>query len=225
MYVQTEVYRADTARPYYSVSQFKFELAEGENGYVIRKVIESNVKEMTAPDLEKLQLNSGEKQEPLFTVQDVPKQNIKNNNIRLGSLVWNQKTDQVIFSVQEMRDETKSAKDQTNLSAVTLWIYDRKNKSFTFLDRIESLNNEKNIVIQGISISPDGKYLAADVFSEDHLSVKYVLIYDLKEKKQLARLDQAQSFLWQGNRFIIQRNNNNQSMLYYFDPKTKKITY
>ena len=233
--VQAEVYRADTARPYYSVSQYEFKLIKGENGYIIRRATELNIKEMTALDLENLELISMElnhneivppkSKESLFSVHDIPKTYIKNKNIRLGSLVWNQKKDQVIFSVQEMRDETNPSTDETNFSAVTLWTYDRNNKNFTFLDRIDSLNNQKNTVIDGMTISPDGKYLAVDISIESQLDEHYVLIYDMDKKKLLTQLDEAHSLFWQGEHFVIQKKNNYQSMLYYYNPKTNETSF
>ena len=36
VYVKAEVYRADTARPYYSVSQYEFKLKKEKNRYIIR---------------------------------------------------------------------------------------------------------------------------------------------------------------------------------------------
>jgi len=243
--VQAEVYRADTARPYYSVSQYEFKLIKGENGYIIRCATELNIKEMTALDLENLELISMElnhneivppnsentqlmnekTRESLFSVHDVPKTYIKNKNIRLGSLAWNQEKDQVIFSVQEMKGETTPSTDETNFSAVTLWTYDRNNKNFTFLDRIDSLNNQKNTVVDGMTISPDGKYLAVDISIESQLDEHYVLIYDLAKKKLLTQLDEAHSLFWQGEHFVIQKENNYQSMLYYYNPKTNETSF
>ncbi|OES43874.1 hypothetical protein [Domibacillus iocasae] len=39
------------------------------------------------------------------------------------------------FSVQEMTEE----------AGVTIWMYDRKSRQFTFIDRIESINKQKGI--------------------------------------------------------------------------------
>jgi hypothetical protein len=216
VYVQAELYREDTARPYYSVTTYKFELRKGGNGYIIHRTDEVDVKELSADDMNDLKMISGEKQESLFTLQDVPKQQIKTDNIRLASLVWNQKKDQIIFSIQEMNE----------VPGVTLWIYDRKNKQFTFLDRIDSINKKKNIVMIGMALSQDGRYLALDLDAGDnHNPRTSVLMYDLEKGKRSAQLDQAHSVFWQGDHFLFERLTDQQAMLYSFHPETNETSY
>ena len=173
------------------------------------------MKEVTAPDLRNLVLIKDHTQKKLFSLEDVPKQSMKNDNARLGSLVWDQQNNQIIFSVQEMSDGT-------NQAAVTLWTYNRKNNTYSILDHISSLNDQKNIGITGMSISPTHQYIAVDMYIENQPSESYVLLYDLVKRKQIAKLDHSHSVFWQGESLIIQKEKETQSMLYYVDPKTGK---
>ncbi|KMY54082.1 hypothetical protein AC623_08980 [Bacillus sp. FJAT-27231] len=203
VFIQAELYREDTARPYYSITAYEFELKHGENGYSIHRAAEMGVKEFTALDeMKDLQLIQGQKQEHLFSLEDVPKQKIKTNAIRLGSLLWNQTNEQIVFSVQEM----------TEKAGVTIWTYNPKSRQFAFIDRIDSIGGQKGIGIEGMTASPDGRYLALDLFAENEPQTT-VLLYDLKKGKRVAQLDQSHSLFWQGDRFLFERYHGDQAML------------
>jgi hypothetical protein len=213
VHVQAEVTWGYTANPYYKMSSYDFELMHGKKGYVISQVTELNSKEVK-PEIntDHIQLIEGDKKETLFSISDIPKKMLKDSHTRLASLALVPNEDKILFTIQEVRDGS-------NQATVNLISYDRKSKSFTFIDRIDSIDGHKNIGVSGMSLSGSGKYAALDLFIDEPPYSAHVYVYDLQEGKQLKQLNQTHTYFWQDNQLLLEKIEEDQStILQRFDP-------
>jgi hypothetical protein len=216
VHVQAEVTWGYTANPYYKVSTYDFELMHGKEGYVISHVTELKSKELK-PEInsDHIQLIEGDKKETLFSISDIPKKMLKDSHTRLASLALDPNENKILFTIQEVRDGS-------NQATVNLISYDRKSKSFTFIDRIDSIDGHKNIGVSGMSLSGSGKYAALDLFLDEPPYSAYVYVYDLQEEKQLKQFKQTHTYFWQDNQLYMQRIEDDLSnILQRFDPAEK----
>jgi len=214
--VTAKVYWTYTANPYYKISAYEFELVKKEHHYVIAKVTEKDAKELA--DLENngvIEMIKSDQKEKLFSIDDVPKEWLGRENIRISSLVMDPDGEKIIFSLQEMTE-------RPNLSGVTFIEYDLSAKTFKKLIRLDPENSRNDIVIRHLSIDPSGQYIAADLFSGEQPEV---VIFDIKQVKQVANMHGAASVFWQGEQLIIEKWHENQSTLYRFNPQTGEKKY
>jgi hypothetical protein len=213
VHVQAEVTWSYTANPYYKMSTYDFELMHGENGYVISQVTELKSKELKPEvNTDHIQLIEGDKKETLFSISDIPKKMLKDSHTRLASLALDPNENKILFTIQEVRDDS-------NQATVNLISYDRKSKSFTFIDRIDSIDGHKNIGVSGMSLSGSGKYAALDLFIDEPPYSAHVYVYYLQEGKQLKQLNQTHTYFWQDNQLLLEKIEEDQStILQRFDP-------
>jgi hypothetical protein len=207
VHVQAEVTWSYTANPYYKISTYDFELMHGENGYVISQVTELKSKELKPEvNTDHIQLVEGDKKETLFSISDIPKKMLKDSHTRLSSLALNPNESKILFTIQEVRDDS-------NQATVNLISYDRKSKSFTFIDRIDSIDGHKNIGVSGMSLSGLGEYAALDLFLDEPPYSAHVYIYDLQEGKQLKQFNQTHTYFWQDNQLLLEKIEEDQSTI------------
>jgi hypothetical protein len=215
-HVQAEVTWSYTANPYYKRTTYDFELIQGKNGYVISQVSELNSKELK-PEINsnRIQLIEGDKKEIIFALSDIPSKLVKASHSRLTSLALDPTGNKVYFTMQEVQD-------QPNQAAVNLFSYDINGKSFTFIDRIESIDGHENIGISSMSLSGSGKYLAVDLYLDEPPFSAYVYVYDLNNNEQLKQFHQTHSLMWQDDQYYMQMTPDDQFMLLNrFDPTAK----
>jgi hypothetical protein len=213
VHVQAEVTWSYTANPYFKISTYDFELMHGKKGYVISQVTELNSKELK-PEInsDQVQLIEGNKKETLFSIRDIPKKMLKDSHTRLAGLALDPKGNKILFTIQEV-------KDSSNQATVNLISFDRKSKSFTFIDRIDSIDGHKNIGVSGMSLSGSGKYAALDLFLDEPPYSAHVYVYDLQEGKQLKQFNQTHTYFWQDNQLLLEKIEDDQStLLQRFDP-------
>jgi hypothetical protein len=213
VHVQAEVTWSYTANPYYKISTCDFELMHGKNGYIISQVTEIKSKEIK-PEINTntVQLIEGDKKETLFSLSDIPRKMLKDSHIRLSSLALNPNENKILFTVQEMQDDS-------NQAAVNLISYDIKNKLFTFIDRIEAIDGHKNIGVSGMSVSGSGDYAALDLFLDEAPYTAHVYVYNLQQEEQMKQFKQTHTYFWQDNLLYMQKIEDDYSnILQKFDP-------
>ncbi|WP_458412991.1 TolB family protein [Schinkia sp. CFF1] len=218
--VSANVYWTYTANPYYQVASYQFELKKENDRFVIQKVTEANKIEITSLDSKNLDLlKNGEKQERLFSLTDIPKEFIKTNSIRISSLALSHDEKEIIFSLQEMREGKGAA------SGITILKYNREQKTFTEIARLEPKGNDQSLVIEQMSLDSTGQYVIADVFSEPGF-VSDTYLFDIEKGTKIEQFNGSHALFWQNKKLMLQVMDENQWMLYEYNPEiTKKILF
>nr|WP_106783136.1 hypothetical protein [Lysinibacillus timonensis] len=183
-HVQVEVTLAEGHLPYNSIVKLDFQLKKVEGGYQIESYTEVGKTEILSSDMEYVQLIEGELKRDLFSLDDLrDRPEILDSNIRFSSMVYNPGEEILFFGVQEMPLNEES-------SSVTLWTYDLNEHEFAFLQRIDG-----GIVLESITLSPNNKYLAVDIFSEKD-DEPSLYIVDIEENEYSIILNQSTSTFW-----------------------------
>jgi hypothetical protein len=210
--VEAIVYWTYTANPYYQISTYQFELVEKDNRYIIRKVKEISNKQIVGNERQEVKIIDAGKEEITFSMNEIPKEFIHDNNTRISSLLEEPSGKDIIFTLQEYETSGKH-------SGVTLMVFNRETRNFSLLARIEGTVGD--VVIRHLSSDNTGQYVAAEIFSG--VPSPSVYIFDIKEQKQIEKMDQANTFFWQGDQLLIKRVDDTQTFLYQFDPKKKRL--
>ena len=209
--VQVEATYADGHLPYTILVKLDFQLKREEDGrYKIESISEVDKTELSSLDMETVQLMEGDTERTLFSLNDIRNQKeIPNLPIRFSSIAYNREDQEIIVGVQEMPLNGEAF-------GVSLWSYDILKNKFTFLDRIHTIQSNQDIVLQGITLSPNNKYLAVDVFSEADF-MPYIYIMDLDAPENSMLLEQSTSSYWKGNALYYELHNGNQTTLHELD--------
>ncbi|MFJ8236122.1 hypothetical protein ACIQ34_10285 [Ureibacillus sp. NPDC094379] len=206
--VQVEVTFADSHLPYTSLVKLDVQLKKDEElgRYKIESISELERTEGSSEDMEKVQLVKGNSNQHLFSLQDLKdKGEIPNENIRLSSIAYNRENGEVIVAVQEMPIQDEDF-------GVSLWSYDLKQNTFTFLDRIHSIQSNRDLVLEGITVSPNNKYIALNIFSEGDFT-PYLYIMNVETPEKSIVLEQSTTAYWKGNVLYYELHEENQTTL------------
>ncbi|MEC1722953.1 TolB family protein [Schinkia azotoformans] len=215
--VTANVYWTYTANPYYKVGTYQFELKQEKSQYIIQNIAETEGVEVTSADFsnELFLVKDGGDRERLFSLTDIPKEFLLTDSVRISSLVISPNEKDVIFSLQEMAEKVGEP------AGVTILKYDRDQKTFTEISRLEPKNNSESLVIEQMSLDSTGQYVVADVFSEPGF-VSTTYLFDVVKGEKVDQFTGSHSLFWQNQKLIMQVMDENKSMLYEFDPKTNE---
>ncbi|EKN67217.1 hypothetical protein P9E76_18955 [Schinkia azotoformans] len=215
--VTANVYWTYTANPYYKVGTYQFELKQEKSQYIIQNIAETESVEVTSADFsnELFLVKDGGDRERLFSLTDIPKEFLLTDSVRISSLVISPNEKDVIFSLQEMAEKVGEP------AGVTILKYDRDQKTFTEISRLEPKNNSESLVIEQMSLNSTGQYVVADVFSEPGF-VPTTYLFDVVKGEKVDQFTGSHSLFWQNQKLIMQVMDENKSMLYEFDPKTNE---
>lgn len=227
-YVDVEEDWAYTANPYYAVSRIRYILEKTERGYRIDEIrkLGGDVSVGEGPDGTVAVEREGGKQ-VLFAREDLPKELLPAGRYRIASLAFAEKPDVLLFALQVL-----DTPDKNQRAAVTLVRYDSKKKEFQRIGSIASLNGMGRIGVEDILVSPDGRFAAMDVFSEEESTMRsHVIVYDLKtgEKtlldEQLSGTDveNVHTFFWDGDALDFTVTSNGQVLRYQWNAVEKKL--
>ena len=152
--IQVEVIQADGHLPYTNVVNYEFILKQTDGGAIIESITELDRMEVSSSDLQTLQLIKGDAVKRLFSLSDLGKrEEIKSTNIRLSSVVFDSANNRVMFGVQEMGTGNERF-------GISIWSYDIEKEEFTFVKRMDTLESHQDIVLSGLNLSPDQRYIA-----------------------------------------------------------------
>ncbi|KEF38555.1 hypothetical protein M670_02181 [Schinkia azotoformans MEV2011] len=215
--VTANVYWTYTANPYYKVGTYQFELKQEKSQYIIQNIAETESVEVTSGDFsnELYLVKDGGNKELLFSLTDIPKEFLQTDSVRISPLVISSDEKDVIFSLQEMAEKVGEP------AGVTILKYDRDQKTFTEISRLEPKSNSESLVIEQMSLDSTGQYVVADVFSEPGFVPKTYL-FDVVKGEKVDQFTGSHSLFWQNQKLIMQVMDENKSMLYEFDPKTNE---
>ncbi|MED4352894.1 hypothetical protein P9265_11140 [Schinkia azotoformans] len=215
--VTANVYWTYTADPYYKIGTYQFELKQENDRFIIQNVAETGSVEVTSADFsnELFLVKNGGNKERLFSLTDIPKEFLLTDSVRISSSVISPDEKDVIFSLQEMAEKVGEP------AGVTIIKYDRDEKIFTEISRIEPKSNNESLVIEQMSLDSTGQYVVADVFSEPGF-VPETYLFDVVKGEKVDQFTGSHSLFWQNQKLIMQIMDENKSMLYEFDPKTNE---
>lgn len=209
--IQVEVTLADSHLPYEIVLVLDFKLKQVDGIYKIQEISEVRRTQLSAPDMENMNLIEENKTVQLFSLNDVSTRNeMVSSNIRFSSVTYNSRERVVYFAIQEMPSEQESN------FGVSLWSYDIRNHKLSFLEYVDKIQSHQDIVLEGMLLSPDQKYLAVDLFSEATFT-PYLFIFNLENGEDFYLLEQSHSVFWKGNRLYYERSNNGITTLHEFN--------
>lgn len=214
--VTANVYWTYTANPYYKIGTYQFELKQEKDHFMIQNVTETGSVEVTSGDSSNelfLIKDDGEK-ERLFSLTDIPKEFSQSDAVRISSLAISPDEKKVIFGLQEMAEKAGDS------AGVTILTYDLDQKTFTEISRLDPKSNNETLVIEQMSLDSAGQYVVADVFSEPGF-VPTTYLFDVEGKK-IDNFTRSHSLFWQNQKLMLQIIDENQWMLYEFDPKTRE---
>ena len=218
MTVTANVYWTYTANPYYKVGTYVFNLKQQENHrFIIQNVAETESVEITSGDTsnELFLVKSGGEKERLFALTDIPKEFLKTDSVRISSLALSHDEKDVIFSLQEMAEKVGEP------AGVTILKYDRNQKTFTEIAELDPKASSESLVIEQMSLDPNGQYLVASVFSEPGF-VPDTYLFDIAKGTKIVQFTGSHSMFWQNQKLMLQVMDENQWMLYEYDPKINK---
>lgn len=215
--VTANVYWTYTANPYYKVGTYQFILKQENDRFIIQNVTETGNVEVTSADFsnELFLVKDGGNKERLFSLTDIPKEFVQTNSVRISSLVISHDEKNVIFSLQEMAEKVEEP------AGVAILKYDRDQKAYTEIARLEPKNKNEALVVEQISLDSTGQYLIADVFSELGF-VPDTYLFDVKKGTKIEQFTGSHSLFWQGQKLMLQVMDENQSMLYEYIPETNE---
>lgn len=219
-FVNANVYWTVTASPNYILGTYQFELKQENSQFIIRNVTETVSVEIASVDFsnELLLVKNGGNKERLFSLSDIPKEFLQTDSVRISSAVMSPDEKDIIFSLQEMAETVGEP------AGVTILKYDREQKAFTKIARLEPKNKNEALVIEQISLDSTGQYVVADVFSEPGF-VPDTYIFDAAKGTKIDQFTSSHSLFWQGEKLLLQVLDENQSMLYEYNPETKKSLF
>lgn len=212
--IQAAVTLVDSHLPYEVTLILDFKLKQMDDRYKIQEITEVSSTELSSSDMENMDLTKDNKTLNLFSLKDIrTRSEITNSNIRFSSVTINLEKKVVYFGVQEMFSELNQK------FGVTLWSYDIQSRQFTFLDRIDKIESHQDIVLEGMTLSPDGKYLAVDLFSEATFT-PYLSITNLEKQDDSYGLKQSHSLFWRGNRLYYELHGGSKITLHEYNVET-----
>ena len=215
--VTANVYWTYTANPYYKVGTYQFILKQENDRFIIQNVTETGNVEVTSADFsnELFLVKDGGNKERLFSLTDIPKEFVQTNSVRISSLVISHDEKNVIFSLQEMAEKVEEP------AGVAILKYDRDQKAYTKIARLEPKNKNEALVVEQMSLDSTGQYLIADVFSEPGFAPETYL-FDAEKGAEIDRYTGSHSLFWQGQKLMLQVIDENQSMLYEYNPESNE---
>ncbi|HYK73627.1 MAG TPA: hypothetical protein VEV44_11015 [Pseudoneobacillus sp.] len=224
-YVDVEENWAYTANPYYQIKNVRYFLSSSEHGYLIDEMkdlpggVEVGEQKDGSISIRKGAGNNTE--ETLIIKDSIPKELLPKGDYRIASLAYLPKQGQLVFVLQVLQD---TAFNQP--SSVKVIVYDSKEKSFTLKETVTELAGMKNIGVENIIVSPNGKFAALDLFSDDDKEFHtQVLVIDLEQGKNQFLYDKVANTIvegtrthyWDGDRLHFILTSNGQEMNYQWD--------
>ena len=228
-YVDVEESWAYTANPYYSVERVRYYLFKENNHYLIKRTV-SMGKTTIYEDVDgsiKSEKEDGQIVS-LFTKDDLPKELLPKGDYRIASLVWVEKESSLLFTLQVLQDPNHQQK-----AAVKVVRYSHTNQSFELIDEITSMDGFENIGVGGLTVSPNGQYVALDLFSDEQPSYQNqvnVLNLATKEKTWMQKqvnqtlTDATHMYYWEGNNMHFMLTSFEQTLHYQWAADKKKLS-
>jgi hypothetical protein len=220
-YVEAEMQLQYTANPYYQIIQYRYELSMSEDEYRIDKITETNkieVIEQTGTIV--MYVDGGKK--GILKLQDIPERYIgSSHSYRLSSLIYLESSNKLILAIHHMNEAARS------ISAALL-SYDGNKESFELIDRVEAVKG--SVCVSGLSLDPEGKYLAADIELESgDVHVGSIYVYRLADKSRLtldtlfqdAEAGTIHSLYWTYEGLIFEMLRDGQIVNYLYKPESR----
>lgn len=228
-YVDVEEHWAYTANPYYSFSHVRYYLTPKEQGYLIdeTKDLPGGGSILQQPDgFIVMEKDDGSKKR-LFSADTLPNELRPEGNFRISSLAYLSKQNQVIFSLQVLQDPGIG-----QASSVKVVTYDIANGTFKLLEHVTAMNGMKNVGVEGIIVSPDGRYAALDLFSDDDKQFQsHVLLLDieqgtasmLEDALSATKVEGTHTYFWDRNRLHFILTSHGQQMHYQWNAAAQVV--
>ncbi|GAA4865414.1 hypothetical protein GCM10023310_51160 [Paenibacillus vulneris] len=230
-YVDVEETRAYTANPDYSVGYSRYYMVPSDKGYLIERVdstpggdgvLISEQRDGTIV----VERANGER-EALFSKAAIPQQLRPAGDFRIASLAYTTKQKQVVFTIQALQDPSHN--QQASVKVVQ---YDIGAKSFKELAHIQTIAGLGNVGVESIMVSPDGRYAALDLFSDDapHLR-SHIVLLDMEKKASIpleermvdTSVEGTHTYYWEGDKLHFMLTSSGQQLHYVWNASTGTI--
>ncbi|WP_282939089.1 hypothetical protein [Paenibacillus sp. RC67] len=230
-YVDVEQNRAYTANPDYSVGYTRYYLIPSNKGYLIDHMdnmpggIDTLVGEQRDGTIAIEGTNT--KQETLFSNASIPEKLRPAGKFRIASLAYLTKQKQVVFTLQALQDPS-----QHQRSSVKVIKYDLGSKSFEEIADIQAIAGWSNVAVESLIVSPDGRYAALDLLSDDESSAgSHVLLLDMVKKASIpleerivdTAIEGTHTYYWEGSKLHFMLSSSGQKLHYVWNASTKTI--
>ena len=186
--VLAEITFSDSHLPYSSTNFYEFKLNKEDGRYKIEDISEMKALVISSNDLKILQLMQDGVTKDLLSIEQLNNEHIKSADYRLSSTSYDLEKKIIYFGVQEMEVEDYS---------ISLWAYDIQRNKIEFLQRV----NQSKVIVERIVQSPNGKYLAANLFSEVS-GQSFVYVVDLVQQSSY-QIDNASIQYWDGETLMV----------------------
>ncbi|WP_442598738.1 hypothetical protein [Neobacillus sp. D3-1R] len=227
-YVDVEENWAYTANPYYSIKNVRYFLEKKDHGYLISEMkdLQDGV-EVGEQNDGSIVITKAGQTEILFKKETIPQELLPKGDFRIASLAYLPHQEKVVFGLQVLQDQSVGQS-----SSVKVIVYDKKENSFTLKETITEMAGMKNIGVENIIVSPNGKYAALDLFSDDDKEFRsQVLVMDLEkgknqflyEKMPNTVIESTHTHYWDGEKLHFTLTSNGQEMNYQWDAAKEQV--
>jgi Tol biopolymer transport system component len=229
-YVDVEENWAYTANPDYSVGKVRYYLTRNDRGYLIdeMKNLPGGVVVQEQPDGTVALQRDANVKEALFGKDTIPDSLKPAGTFRFASLAFLPERNQLLFTIQAQQD---AAHQQS--AFVRVVAYDIATRSFQLIEEIKELKGTKNIGIENMIVSRDGKYAALDLFSDDDPAYRsHTLVFNLEGgpavllDDRLAGADSqsVHTYYWDGDQLHFMLRSFEQTMYYKWNANTNTVS-
>ncbi|GIP39363.1 hypothetical protein J31TS4_26430 [Paenibacillus sp. J31TS4] len=228
-YVDVEEYWSYTANPYYGIQKVRYELEATDWGYVLNggELLDDVL--VTGTEDGRLTLERNGQEEVLLDPGELPRELLPPGPSRISSLAYVPSRNLLLLTLQVLQDET-GGKQQ---AAVKLIRYDTKERTFELLEERAKLGEAANVGAEAILVSPDGRFAALDLFSDDEPAERsHILVYDLEEKRAdlpeteltAVGLEAVRTHYWNGTNLHFTVKSHGQTMHLVWDAVRRTLS-
>lgn len=229
VFVDADIYSEYTANPDYYIAKARFYLLPGDNGYIIERVDRIDEKtgiSVTGDDTRGgIYITAQGTKKLLFRYSDIPARYTAAGKHRFGSLAYNEKTGDLVFTIQALQDKEQRA-------SVYLLSYDLKNRNFQLLDHISRIGNMTDVGVESLVLDTTGKYAAIDLFSDnDKNFASHCLVYNLTDGMKVeigdlfsrTEVTSVHTDFWDESVLVFKLASQGQSMGYTYTPGVRSV--
>jgi hypothetical protein len=212
-YVEAEVYWQYTGTPYYSIERSKYYLSQSEKGYLIDSIKLLNRTELYYKN-DSMYIKDGSGEKVIFNEKGIPSEYYIKGKSQIQSAAYNTKDNSIVFT--SYNNETAS---------VNVIEYNIANQEFKSIDRLQGMNNENILGTSNLSLDPEEKYAAMNVYYGEGQNIRNtIVVYNLTSNQKINIDDIVKGdfnslyiSFWEDNRLIFSGVKNNEEVKYKYD--------